>query len=185
MTHLQRKINHTTISKLMQTSLTYEEIRDCCSKIISNYLKKYKFNKHQPFSYPSVIATITALQYVWLYIVYRAPIEEINAETMLQLLLAGQIRYDDPSFKNAVDLMFDELAQENPEHDAIRIKSCFDLYDYYDQKNAYALAASALLNVIDGEKKAYFDTSNSHSLSHIFMKQVIFTEELYMQTKKN
>lgn len=54
------------------------------------------------------------------YIHYEAPEEEQNFSTLLELINAMEVREDDEEFKNPVDLMFDELAERDPEHFAVR-----------------------------------------------------------------
>ena len=40
--------------------------------------------------------------------------------TLLEMLNASEVREDDENFKNAVDLMFEQLEQRDPEHFAVR-----------------------------------------------------------------
>ena len=40
--------------------------------------------------------------------------------TLLEMLNASEVREDDESFKNAVDLMFEQLESRDPEHFAVR-----------------------------------------------------------------
>ena len=54
------------------------------------------------------------------YIHYEAPEEEQNFSTLLEMINAMEIREDDEEFKNPVDLMFDELAEREPDHFAVR-----------------------------------------------------------------
>ena len=54
------------------------------------------------------------------YIYYEAPEEEQNFSTLLEMINAMEVREDDEEFKNAVDLMFEELAKKDPEHFAVR-----------------------------------------------------------------
>ena len=54
------------------------------------------------------------------YIYYEAPEEEQNFATLLEFLNASEAREDDEEFKNAVDLLFEELEAEDPEHFAVR-----------------------------------------------------------------
>ena len=54
------------------------------------------------------------------YIWYEAPDEEKNFTTLLELINASEAREDDESFKNAVDLMFEDLAEREPDHFAVR-----------------------------------------------------------------
>ena len=49
------------------------------------------------------------------YIWYEAPDEEKNFTTLLELINASEAREDDESFKNAVDLMFEDLAEREPD----------------------------------------------------------------------
>ena len=48
------------------------------------------------------------------YIHYEAPEEEQNFSTLLEMINAMEVREDDEEFKNAVDLMFDELKERDP-----------------------------------------------------------------------
>lgn len=54
------------------------------------------------------------------YLFYEAPVEEQNFATMLELLNAMEVREDDENYKNPVDYLFDELANRNPNHFAVR-----------------------------------------------------------------
>ena len=54
------------------------------------------------------------------YIYYEAPEEEQNFSTLLEMINAMEVREDDEEFKNAVDLMFDELKERDPGHFAVR-----------------------------------------------------------------
>lgn len=54
------------------------------------------------------------------FIWYEAADEEKNFTTLLELINASEAREDDENFKNAVDLMFDDLEQRDPTHFAVR-----------------------------------------------------------------
>ena len=54
------------------------------------------------------------------YIWYEAPEEEKNMTTLLEMLNASEVREEDETFKNAVDLLFDALEQRDPQHFAVR-----------------------------------------------------------------
>lgn len=54
------------------------------------------------------------------YIYYECVEEEQNFETLLDMLNECEVREDDETFKNPVDLMFEELEQSNPRHFAVR-----------------------------------------------------------------
>ncbi|WP_036611695.1 VirD4-like conjugal transfer protein, CD1115 family [Oribacterium sp. P6A1] len=61
------------------------------------------------------------------YIHYEAPEEEQNFSTLLEMINAMEVREDDEEFKNPVDLMFDELAERDPDHFAVRQYSKYKL----------------------------------------------------------
>ena len=54
------------------------------------------------------------------YIYYEAPKEEQNFNTLIEFINASEVREDDEDFKNPVDLMFDKLAEKEPQHFAVR-----------------------------------------------------------------
>ena len=54
------------------------------------------------------------------YLWYEAPEEEQNFSALVTFLNSMEVREEDESFKNAVDLMFDELAEKEPDHFAVR-----------------------------------------------------------------
>ena len=54
------------------------------------------------------------------YIYYEAPQNEQNFSTLVEMINAMEVREDDESFKNAVDLLFDALEQKDPDHFALR-----------------------------------------------------------------
>lgn len=54
--------------------------------------------------------------YIWL----EAPEEERNFETLLLMLDSSEVREDDEDFKNAIDMIFDELEAKNPKHYAVK-----------------------------------------------------------------
>ena len=54
------------------------------------------------------------------YIWYEAEPEEKNFITLLELINACEAREDDETYKSPVDILFDELAQTQPEHFAVK-----------------------------------------------------------------
>ena len=54
------------------------------------------------------------------YIHYEAPVEEQNFSTLIEFINAMEVREDDEEYKNPVDLMFDALESEKPNHFAVR-----------------------------------------------------------------
>ena len=82
------------------------------------------------------------------YIHYEAPEEEQNFTTLLEMINAMEVREDDETFKNPVDLMFDELENKNPGHFAVR--------QYKKYKLAAGKTAKSIL-VSCGARLAPFD----------------------------
>ena len=54
------------------------------------------------------------------YIHYEAPEEEQNFATLIEFINAMEVREDDETFENNVDLAFKELASREPNHFAVR-----------------------------------------------------------------
>ena len=54
------------------------------------------------------------------YLWYEAPDEERNFSTLITMINSMEVREEDETFKNAVDLMFEELEEKEPEHFAVR-----------------------------------------------------------------
>ncbi len=82
------------------------------------------------------------------YIHYEAPTEEQNFSTLLEMINAMEVREDDEEFKNPVDLMFEELEKEHPDHFAVR--------QYAKYKLAAGKTAKSIL-VSCGARMAPFD----------------------------
>ena len=61
------------------------------------------------------------------YIYYECVEEEQNFSTLLDMINASETREEDENFKNPVDLMFEELEKDNPEHFAVRQYKKFKL----------------------------------------------------------
>lgn len=96
------------------------------------------WGKAEALYYQALIA------YIW----YEAPENEKNMTTMLEMLNASEVREDDESFKNAVDLMFERLEQRDPEHFAVR--------QYRKYKLAAGKTAKSIL-ISCGARMAPFD----------------------------
>lgn len=54
------------------------------------------------------------------YIYYEAPEEEKNFITLLDLINASEAREDDENYKSPVDMLFNRLAEREPEHFAVK-----------------------------------------------------------------
>ena len=74
---------------------------------------------------------------------------------MLEMINASEAREDDENFKNAVDLMFDELAQREPDHFAVR--------QYAKYKLAAGKTAKSIL-ISCGARLAPFDIRELRNL---------------------
>ena len=81
-------------------------------------------------------------------IYYEAPEEERNFNTLVEMINSMEIREDDESFKNAVDILFERLEKEKPDHFAVR--------QYAKYKLAAGKTAKSIL-VSCGARLAPFD----------------------------
>ena len=54
------------------------------------------------------------------YIHYEAPEEEQNFATLLEFLNVMEVREDDEEYQNPVDIMFEKLGEQQPNHFAVR-----------------------------------------------------------------
>ena len=90
------------------------------------------------------------------YIHYEAPEEEQNFSTLLEMINAMEVREDDEEFKNPVDMMFDELAEQNPDHFAVR--------QYKKYKLAAGKTAKSIL-ISCGARLAPFDIAELRELT--------------------
>ena len=82
------------------------------------------------------------------YIYYEAPANEQNFSTLVEMINAMEVREDDETFKNAVDLLFDALEQKDPDHFALR--------QYKKYKLAAGKTAKSIL-ISCGARLAPFD----------------------------
>ena len=82
------------------------------------------------------------------YIVFEAPEEERNLNTLVDMLNSMEVREDDENYKNAIDYMFDGLAKRKPEHFAVR--------QYAKYKLASGKTAKSIL-ISCGARLAPFD----------------------------
>ena len=103
------------------------------------------WSKAEALYYQALIA------YIW----YEAPEEEKNMTTLLEMLNASEVREDDENFKNAVDLMFEQLQQRDPEHFAVR--------QYVKYKMAAGKTAKSIL-ISCGARMAPFDIKEVRQL---------------------
>lgn len=99
------------------------------------------------------------------FIHYEAPVEEQNFATLIEFINAMEIREDDEEFKNPVDLMFEELAEREPNHFAVR--------QYAKYRLAAGKTAKSIL-VSCGARLAPFDIAE--------LREVTAYDELELDT---
>ena len=90
------------------------------------------------------------------YIYYECVEEEQNFSTLLDMINASETREDDEDFKNAVDLMFEELEEREPEHFAVK--------QYKKYKLAAGKTAKSIL-ISCGARLAPFDIKELRELT--------------------
>ncbi len=91
------------------------------------------------------------IAYIW----YEAPEEEQNFAMLIDMIDASEAREDDENFKNAVDLLFDELEGKDPNHFAVR--------QYKKYKLAAGKTAKSIL-ISCGARLAPFDIKELRDL---------------------
>ena len=99
------------------------------------------------------------------YIHYEAPEEEQNFSTLIEFINAMEVREDDEEYKNPVDLMFDALESEKPNHFAVR--------QYKKYKLAAGKTAKSIL-ISCGARLAVFDIAE--------LREVTAYDELELDT---
>ncbi|GHT77996.1 conjugal transfer protein TraG [Actinomycetota bacterium] len=99
------------------------------------------------------------------YIHYEAPEDEQNFATLVAMIDAMEVREDDESFKNAVDMLFDALEAKDPEHFALR--------QYKKYKLAAGKTAKSIL-VSCGARLAPFDIGE--------VREITMYDELSLDT---
>lgn len=90
------------------------------------------------------------------YIHYEAPVEEQNFSTLIEFINAMEVREDDEEYQNPVDIMFDDLKKEKPNHFAVR--------QYAKYKLAAGKTAKSIL-ISCGARLAPFDIQELRDLT--------------------
>ena len=99
------------------------------------------------------------------YIHYEAPEEEQNFATLIELVNAMEVRENDETFENPVDIAFKELEKDKPNHFAVR------------QYKKYKLAAGKTaksINISCGARLAPFDIAE--------LREITMYDELELDT---
>jgi len=99
------------------------------------------------------------------YIHYEAPENEQNFATLIELVNAMEVREDDETFENPVDIAFKELAKEKPNHFAVR--------QYAKYKLAAGKTAKSI-NISCGARLAPFDIQE--------LREITMYDELELDT---
>ena len=89
------------------------------------------------------------------YIHYEGAEEERNMNTLVEMINSMETREEDETYKNAVDSLFDELENENPQHFALR--------QYRKYKLAAGKTAKSIL-ISCGARLAPFDIAEIRDL---------------------
>lgn len=89
---------------------------------LANTLQK---NLKPPDAGPAADPFFDQAALLWLqamigYLWYEAPEDEQNIPTLLELLEADDVKEDDENYMNAVDMLFAELEEKNPNHFAVK-----------------------------------------------------------------
>ena len=93
-----------------------EDVIKLITNLIQNTTPKNATNS-DPFWEKSEVALDTALM---LYLLHEAPPEEQNFETLMFLIENAAAMEDDEEYRSPVDLLFEALEEEYPEHIAIK-----------------------------------------------------------------
>ena len=89
-------------------------------KLVNNLIKNTTpkgASQNDPFWEKSEIALDTALI---LYLLHEAPPEEQNFEMVMYMIENGGAREDDDDYQSPLDLLFEALEEEEPDHIAVR-----------------------------------------------------------------
>ena len=89
-------------------------------KLVNNLIKNTtpkNASNNDPFWEKSEIALDTALI---LYLLHEAPPEEQNLEMVMYMIENGGAREDDDDFQSPLDMLFEALEEEEPNHVAVR-----------------------------------------------------------------
>ena len=90
------------------------------------------------------------------YIHYEAPEEEQNFATLLEFLNVMEVREDDEEYQNPVDIMFEKLGEQQPNHFAVRQ---YRLYKLAAGKTAKSILISC------GARLAPFDIAELREIT--------------------
>ncbi|WP_058486830.1 VirD4-like conjugal transfer protein, CD1115 family [Defluviitalea phaphyphila] len=84
-------------------------------------------------------AETALLQALFGYVFYEASPEERNIGTVMEMIRLAEVREDDEDFKSPLDIMFEDLKEENPDHFAVKQ---YDLFKLAAGKTAKSILVS-------------------------------------------
>lgn len=90
------------------------------------------------------------------YIHYEAPEEEQNFATLIEMINRMEVHEDDEEYKNTVDVLFEDLERQKPEHFAVR--------QYKKYKLAAGKTAKSIL-ISCGARLAVFDIAELRAVT--------------------
>ncbi len=134
-------------------------------KLVNNLIKNTtpkNSTNNDPFWEKSEIALDTALI---LYLLHEAPPEEQNLEMVMYMIENGGAREDDDDFQSPLDMLFEALEEEEPDHVAVR--------EYKIFKQAAGKTAKSIL-ISCGARLAVFDIAE--------LREVTAYDELELDT---
>jgi type IV secretion system protein VirD4 len=124
-------------------------------KLVTTFIANTKGDgkSSDPFWEKSETLLFTALI---AYLFYESPEHECNFSTLAEMIGAMEVREEDEEFKNIVDIMFDTLAEKDPEHFAVR--------QYSKYKLAAGKTAKSIL-ISCGARLAAFDIAEVREMT--------------------
>ena len=132
------------------------------------------------------------------YLFHEAPPEEQNFPMVMEMLRAGDVREDDPSYESPLDILFQRLEMDNPDHIAVKyykdyrngaaktIKSIqITLAARLEKFNLTSLIGLTSTDELDlaslGEKKvALFALISDRDKSYNFLVSILYTQLFQM-----
>ena len=128
------------------------------------------------------------------YLKYEAPEDEQNFPMVMEMLRAGEVREEEENFISALDMLFNELEEKNPNHIALRyyrdyrsasaktIKSIqITLFSRLEKFNLDSLASMTQTDELDlpsigEEKTALFALIPDNDTSFNFLVSILYTQ---------
>ena len=176
----------------------YLRDEDDVQQLVTNLFKSTTpkgAHSNDPFWDQMAEVLLKALVY---YLFYEAPPEEQNFPMVMEMLRAGDVREDDPSYESPLDILFQRLEMENPDHTAVKfykeyrggaaktIKSIqITLAARLEKFNLTSMLGLTATDELDlasiGEKKvALFALISDRDKSYNFLVSILYTQLFQM-----